>query len=113
MRIRYPPAIGLQVFFNIVAPVLYACGAGIAHADALADHETAKIEYLIHCAFRRWRTVDPGMTDSLGAKRRKLCGSAILRSFFFTKRSEGVAESALSAGRSVFILTIIVRVYSE
>ena len=26
------------------------------------------------CAFRpRW-TVDPGMTDSLGAKRRKLCG---------------------------------------
>src|ERR1700679_4042782 len=26
------------------------------------------------CAFRRWRTVDPGMTDSLGAKRRKLCG---------------------------------------
>jgi hypothetical protein len=26
------------------------------------------------CAFRRWRTVDPGMTDSLGAKRRKLWG---------------------------------------
>jgi hypothetical protein len=26
------------------------------------------------CAFRPRRTVDPGMTDSLGAKRRKLCG---------------------------------------
>jgi acetamidase/formamidase len=27
-----------------------------------------------YCAFRPWRTVDPGMTDSPGAKRRKLCG---------------------------------------
>jgi hypothetical protein len=26
------------------------------------------------CAFRPWRTVDPGMTDSPGAKRRKLGG---------------------------------------
>jgi hypothetical protein len=32
------------------------------------------LELPLNCAFRRWRTVDPGMTDSLGAKRRKLWG---------------------------------------
>jgi hypothetical protein len=43
---------------------------GDVEAEFTRDYD----EFDAECAFRRWRTVDPGMTDSLGAKRRKLCG---------------------------------------
>jgi hypothetical protein len=53
-----------------------AGGLGIASVwnqaefNVVGDNEYSQAQ----CAFRPRRTVDPGMTDSLGAKRRKLCG---------------------------------------
>ena len=57
-----------------LGPVIGSLEADWPLALVQIDHTLVDVIVVDSCAFRPWRTVDPGMTDSLGAKRRKLGG---------------------------------------